>query len=412
MNELHDLLARATDRVDNPRLEHEALQVARRRRTRRRGAAAAAVASALVVTVVVGVQGVDRVSSPQPAAPTHTTPTSPLEPTPPPTPSHPDDVGKVWPEWDPREVDQLPAAPDEVAPSLPRTIAPPPSSPQLNDSPIDAAVVAVEQDGVAQVLGPGGEWRTVPIAGRYPTLSLSPRGTRLAISYYLDGEPSHHDYGVTVHDLASGAAAHFQVPDGFVPRDDTGWSFYDEDTLLLVTGTQAYTVDARTGETAETTAPSGMEATLDPEGNWLTSADFDQPNILTDHAGGTPRDVSMDRTGRLSRLQANEDTVVGTTYDDQQFSVVVADRETLTPQHRLPVLDPEANYSNWGLGTLALADDGTVLLRVAKIGRRGGEGSRVVAWKPSTGELSIVSTTALPIEALVVYATGALRESR
>lgn len=120
----------------------------------------------------------------------------------------------------------------------------------------------------------------------------------------------------------------------------------------------------------------------------------------------------MDRTGRLSRLQVNENTVVGTTYDDQQYSVVVADRETLTPQYRLPVLDPEANYSNWGLSTLALADDGTVLLRVAKIGRRGGEGFRVVAWKPSTGELSIISTTALTTEAVLVYATGALRESR
>jgi hypothetical protein len=412
MNELHDVLARATDRVENPRLEHEALRIARHRRTRRRGSAAAAVASALVAAVVLGVQSIDRTGSPQPAAPTHTTPTSTPAPTPPPSSSHRDGVGKVWPAWDPREVDQLPAAPDGVAPALPRTIAPPASSPQLSGSPIDDAVVAVEQDGVAHVLGTRGQWRTVPITGRYPTLSLSPSGTRLAISYHLDGEPSDHDYGVTVHDLASGAAAHFPVPDGFVPRDDAGWSFYDDDTLLLVTGAQAYTVDARTGETAETTAPSGMEATLDPEGNWLTSANFDQPNILTDHAGGTTRHVSMDRTGRLSRLQANEDTVVGTTYDDQQFSVVVADRETLTPQYRLPVLDPDANYSNWGLGTLALADDGTVLLRVAKIGRRGGEGSRVVAWQPSTGELSIVSTTALPVEALVVYATGALRESR
>ena len=75
MNELHDLLARTTDRVENPRLEYAALQIARRRRTRRRGAAAATVASALVVTVILGVQGLDRGGSPQPAAPTNTTPT-------------------------------------------------------------------------------------------------------------------------------------------------------------------------------------------------------------------------------------------------------------------------------------------------------------------------------------------------
>ncbi len=410
MNELHDLLAGATDRVENPRLEHAALRVARRRRTRRRGAAAAAAASALAVAVVVGVQGVGRVGSPQPAAPTRTAPTP--DPTPAPSPSvRDDDVEKVWPEWDPREVDRLPAAPDRVAPALPRTIAPPASSPPLADAPIDAAVVAVEQDGVAQVLGSGGEWRTVPVAGRHPVLALSPSGTRLAISYYPDGDPSGHDYGVTTYDLASGSAAYVPVPDGFVPRDDTGWSFRDDDTLLLVTGARAYAVDAASGETSETFAPSGIESTLDPDGAWLTSADFDQPNVLTDYAGGAPREVSMDLTGRLSRLQANADTVVGTTYDDQQYSVVVADRETLTPQHRLPVLDPEANYSNWGLGTLALTDDGTVLLRVAKIDRSGGHGSRVVAWRPSTGELSVVSTTDLTVEALLVYATGALRAS-
>ena len=253
------------------------------------------------------------------AAPTHTTPTSTPDPTQ--TPSSPtrDGVGKIWPEWDPREVDLLPAAPDQVAPTLPRTIAPPASSPLLSDSPIDAAVVAVEQDGLAQVLAADGEWRTVPITGPNATLSLNPSGTRLAITYYLDGEPTEHDYGVTIHDLASGAASHLPVPDGFVPRDDSGWSFYDDDTLLLITGAQAYTVDATSGQTEETTAPSGIEATLDPEGNWLTSAAFDQPNILTDYAGGAPREVSMDRTGRLSRLQVNEDTVVGTTYDNQQY---------------------------------------------------------------------------------------------
>ena len=116
----------------------------------------------------------------------------------------------------------------------------------------------------------------------------------------------------------------------------------------------------------------------------------------------------MDRTGRLSRIQADEDTVVGTTYDGQPFSVVVADRETLTPQFRLPVLDHEANYSNWGLGPLALTDDGTVLLRVAAIGRQV-DGFRVVAWEPSSGGLSIVSTTDLPVEAGVVFAGGLLR---
>lgn len=129
--------------------------------------------------------------------------------------------------------------------------------------------------------------------------------------------------------------------------------------------------------------------------------------MLIDYAGGAPREVSMDSTGRLLRIQADEDTVVGTTYE-QPFSVVVADRKTLTPQSRLPVLDHEGNYSNWGLGPVAVADGGTVLLQVAAIGRRV-DGFRLVAWDPDDGDLWIVTSTALPVEARVVFAQGPLR---
>ncbi|MDP3893077.1 hypothetical protein [Nocardioides sp.] len=50
-----------------------------------------------------------------------------------------------------------------------------------------------------------------------------------------------------------------------------------------------------------------------------------------------------------------------------------------------------------------------MLLRVAAIGRQV-DGFRVVAWEPTTGDLSIVTTTDLPVEASVVFAHGALRE--
>lgn len=404
MSELHDLLAQATDGIESPRLEQAALVTARRRRARRRGAAAAAVTSALVVVVAVvaGTQlGADRTGGLPPTAPSRTpspSVTSPPEPT-----------AKVWPRWDPRDVDDLPAAPARLAPALPDVIDPPASSPLLADDPVEAAVLAMEQGGLAQVLGTDGGWRTVPIDGRYPLVSLSPDGTRLAVYYYFDNRTPEHDYGVTVHDLATGESSTLAPPAGFEPWDDTGWSFLDEQTMLFNSGPKAYVVVIESGETEETTAPTGLSATLDAEGSWLVSGDFDQPNVLTDYAGGTPRRVSMDRTGRLSRIQADEDTVVGTTYDNQPFNVVVADRETLTPQFRLPVLDTDANYSNWGLGPMALADDGTVLLRVAAIGRQV-DGFRVVAWDPSTGELSIVSRTALPVEASVTFAATFLRE--
>jgi hypothetical protein len=72
------------------------------------------------------------------------------------------------------------------------------------------------------------------------------------------------------------------------------------------------------------------------------------------------------------------------------------------------VLDFDANYSNGGLLILAVADDGTVLLSVAAIGRKV-DGFRLVAWDASSGKLSIVSTTALPVEAGVVFASAMLR---
>ena len=66
-------------------------------------------------------------------------------------------------------------------------------------------------------------------------------------------------------------------------------------------GPQAWVVAIESGEVEETTAPSGMVSTLDPAGTWLSGADFTEPNVLTDYAGGTPREVSMDRIGRLVR---------------------------------------------------------------------------------------------------------------
>lgn len=398
MFELRDLLIQATDRIVSPQLEQVALQAARRRRTRRRGAQVAAVASAVVVTIVIGIQVGDRGNSQPPTSPSSQTPTTA------PTTAPPASDAKVWPQWDPRDVDQLPAAPDRIAPALPKVIDPPTSSPLLSDDPITAAVLAVEQDGLAQVLSTTGAWRTVPIDGRLPHISLSPDGSRLAVTYSYNEKASEQDYAVTVHDLATGRTRKLQPPPGFEPPAPASWSFIDEDTLLFGSDPTSYSVAIDSGKAEETTAPSGMSTTVDPAGDWLSSADFTEPNVLTDNAGGTPREVSMDRTGRLSRIQASRDAVVGTSYDDQRYSVVVADRETLTPRFRLPVLDHEANYSNWGLGPVAIADNGTVLLEVAAIGRKL-DGFRLVAWEPRSGALSIVSSTALPsFEASVVFA--------
>ncbi|GEP39839.1 hypothetical protein NPS01_35020 [Nocardioides psychrotolerans] len=407
MSELRALFDHATDGIENPRLEQVALCTAQRRRTRRRGAAAAAVASTLVlaVAVVVGSQtGGVRSDSTLPAGPPGLTPPPPSATSMPSAPAL-----APAPTWDPRDVDDLPAAAAQVVAALPEVIDPPPSSPLLADDPVGSAIVAVEERGTAQVLGTDGAWRTVPLDGRYPRIALSPGGTRLAVYYYVDTEDPDHTYAVTVHDLATGGSTVLQPPSGFVPWDDTGWSFLDEDLLLLNSGQASYAVPLATGAAEPRPYRAGLSRTVDPDGDVLVSPDWSERNVLLDYAGATPREVSMEQTGRLARIVADDDTVVGTSYENGPFAVYVADRATLTPQASLPILDPEANYSNWGLGPQALLDDGTVLLRVAALGGGRATGFRLVLWDPADGALSVVSSTDLPVEALVVFASGLLR---
>ncbi|WP_341926311.1 hypothetical protein [Nocardioides psychrotolerans] len=404
MSDLHALLDHATDGIESPRLEQVALRTAHRRRTRRRGAAAATVASTLVAVVaLVGSQtSGGRSDSMPPAMPPGLTPTVT-----PPTPSTP--ALEATASWDPRDVDDLSGAPARVVPALPDVIDPPSSSPLLADEPVGSAVVAVEERGTAQVLGPDGEWRTVPLDGRYPRIALSPGGTRLAVYYYVDTEDPDHTYDVTVHDLATGGSTVLEPPPGFVPWDDTGWSFLDEDLLLLTSGPASYAVSLSSGATEPRPYRAGLSRTVDPDGEVLVSSDWSEPNVLLDYAGGAPREVSMARTGRLARIVADDDTVVGTSYENGPFAVYVADRATLTPRATLPVVDTDGNYSNWALGPQALLADGTVLLRVAALGRGRATGFRLVLWEPGTGDLSVVSSSDLPVEASVVFASGLLR---
>ena len=310
---------------------------------------------------------------------------------------------KVWPRWDPRDVDELPGAAEGTAPALPAVIEPPASSPLLVDEPIRRAVLAVEQRNVAQLLSPSGTWRTVALDGKYPRLHLSPNGTRLAVDYYGDSRSE-----VAVHDLASGKARTLRPPREFVRSEETEWDFLNEDELML-NGSKSFVFAIASGTSEVLPYPiDGLSRAVDPAGNVLVSNQWGGPRVLMDHQADPPVKVSMNLTGRLSSMRADRDTVVGTSYDKGPFAVIVADRKSLTPRAILPVLDFEGNYSNWGLGTLALVANGRVLLRVAAIGK-GQTGFRVVAWNPNNGDLSVVSSTTLPATASVAFAEGLLR---
>lgn len=353
--------------------------------TRRRGAILAVIVVASAVVVACQVSGDDRgdvrsvTASPTVAA---------------------DDGEKVWPRWDPRDAHELPAAPDRTAPTLPDVIDPPNSSPSLRDHPLDAGVLVHERDGIAQVLGVDGGWRTIRLHGAHPEARLSPDGTRVVV-YDIDDSRG----PATVHTLATGAVDVVDPPPSFEPWDYTTWSFLDAHSLLLTSGRSAYEIEVETGESEALPYRPRLSQTVDPTGKLLVAAGWTKPNVLYDYADGSERAISMDSTGRLTAIQANGELVVGTSYDGRPFSLVLADRATLTPRTSLPLRDHDSNYSNGGLGVLALRDDGTVLFRVAVFGRGGG--FRVVAWDPSTGEISLVSRTLR--DARVSFAHGLLR---
>lgn len=408
---LRAVLDRATGTVATAGLTAVAIHEAKRRRGRRRGAAAAGAASVLVVSVVVVVtQLADGrgVVSPPPA--TSTPSLSPSSaPTSPSPSTEPTDAGVrqlvqgTQPEWDPRQVDDLPAAVN-AARFLPDVVAPPSSSTSLAEAPVEAAVLVVQVEKTAHLLSTTGEWRSVPLSGRSPYLALSPEGTRLVEWHWADGP----DDEVTVYDLASGTSRRLAYPADYTPWDFTSWTWTDEDTLL-VAGGGGWLVDASSGASEQVPYPEGDSWALDPKGALVETSSFTKSAELTDWAGGAPRKVSEAATGRLLSLQADADTVVGTSYDERPYSVIVADRESMTPQSVLPLVDPEANYSNGGLGVLAPMDDGSVLLRVVVFGSP--SSLRVVRWDPASGDLSLVTKVQTPIENAVTFATGLLRQS-
>ena len=390
--ELHALLDRATDAIEPPTLAGTALRTAHRRRARRRGAAATTFAAAVVAAVVVTIAQVGgSTDSAPPVAPTSSLPSSA------PATSAPGPIEQA--EWDPRTADDLPAARDDLAPLVPDTIDPPAASPALADEPDVVAVLAVEEGGTVHVLTTDATWRTVPTAGGSLSVDVSPGGNRLTVDYYAGTE------GATVWDLATGASRVLPFPEDYRPYEHS-WRFVNDDTLLLVAGPDSWTVNAFTGAAERTPEPvTGLSIAVDPAGELLSSADFDEPNVLTDHAGGRARKVSMARTGRLSSLHASVTTVVGTTYNGRPFSVLVADRRTLTPQTVLPIRNPDDNYGKGGLAVAGLAKHGTVLLRVTRIGPLG-DGFNLVAWDPVSGDLSRVADN--PVTRQVVFAQHAL----
>lgn len=415
--DLTDLLHRATDALEAPGLAVAAREAAGRRRVRRRAAAASVAAAAVVVStaVLAGSVGADRAridgpvgvpSSPAPtpsaspsAAPTRTTGSGPAA-------SGRELVEGTQPTWDPRGADDLAPAPAGTVPGLPAVVVAPDSAPALSGAPLDGAVLALQRQDEVLLLGDGG-WRSVPLAGSYPRTLLSPAGSLLAVWAYgdLPGDV------LTLHEVGTGRTRQVPYPEGFRPYDFQTWAWVDDGTLLLDDGGGGWLVDATTGAATRVQGPSEGAWTVATDGSLVEVSEYTRRAELIDRAGGGERHVRLVASGRLASLQADAGTVVGTSYDDRPFSVLVVDREQARPRAVLPVLDPEANYSNGGLGVLALRADQTVLLRVAVFDRADRGTVRVVGWDPVADSLTLVSTVRKAIDEAVSFADLALRGS-
>lgn len=170
MTDLHDLLDQATDRVEAAGLSNGVLAEAHRRRVRQRGVTAGAIAAVAVVAVVIAGNtiGGGRATRELPPATQSTTESTTVP------------IGQA--RWDPREVESLSVASDQVAPLLPDTLDVPDLAPHVEDDPVDAAVLSVDDGADVLLLGTDGRWRCVVVPGKAgPAPFLSADGTRLAV---------------------------------------------------------------------------------------------------------------------------------------------------------------------------------------------------------------------------------------
>lgn len=332
----------------------------------------------LVLLLVLG--GCTRAAEPAPAVESDV---------PPVTPSSTAPVPRAVERWDPRDVDGLPAAGPRVAAGLPAVVDTPHEAPRLAELPIDVAVLAVERRDETLLMAPDGRWRSVPGG---PGV-LSPDGTRLLVTQ--------SDGSARIWELAAGTWTTEPRPRRALGWDFEGWRWLGDGTLFYDDRGGGWIVHGDAHERVDHPRPMGGWWTSDTAGAIVESAEHPEPAVLTDHATGRARRVSLAPTGRLESLVVDADTVVGTSYDgDPGFRLVAARRTDLTPEAVLRLGDHEGNYSNWGLRPFALLDDGTVLVRVAVPSRRPQvDGWRVVAWRPATGDLSLVTRSdASPVQ--------------
>lgn len=366
MDEVHDLLERATDRIEAPHLAPRALLVARGRRTRRRGgiaAAAVAVAVAAVLLLPRGDQEQVRPAGP-PAKAEIITGTAPA--------MEPDVIQALW---DPAEVV-----------SLPRGATVPAGELLLDDR-----VGDYQLWGGATIPRPGG-------LGVQATSALSRDGQQVAAVGVN---------GLWVRPVTGGEWQNLAVPRQ-VSGEGVAIDWVDSVTLLLSSWKGAWRIDLATGG-AEKLPGLGEypELAVDADGGYAAVLSV-APGLRLGQWRADGERWSSTATGPLESVQrmALSDTSIAATKGDylaeeqravtDRDGVVALDRDGLTTRAFLPVTDTDTWYSdNGGITALAWLDDDTVLLSVVPEppGQALANTRYLVTWNVETGDLTLAGTT-------------------
>jgi hypothetical protein len=391
MNELHDLLERATDRIESPDLAAQALVGARRRRTTQRGLAAAGAAAVLVLVVALAGQltrGDDHTAPP--VAPTPT-PSADAAATAPPIAR-----GRIQPVWDPRGAESLPV----VDLGVPRVME------SLSPGVVTRPVAVLDDGERARLVSADGLIAALPLPdglGRQRTVSLSPDGTKLAA------------VGIS--------GAFWRTLDGDWQRvelDDEGqvtgegievtWS-PDGSSLVLRSHLAGVRVDLDTA--AQDRLPMLRDYaswTFAPDGTVVTTG---LPGVREWDDGEVSRETRLGPLENLQRPLVDDAALVAargnTSWPEERqpddFDGLIAlDRETLATRGFLRVPDQVGYYVDGGVLTpIAWLDDDTVAFTVLP---EDAPKEYLLTWDVETGEISRVSCWLTSYD--VVFATDLL----
>lgn len=377
--DLHDVLDRATDRLDAPPgMGARALGESRRRRTRRRGYGGALVAAAATVVLVVSARVVapDPGGEERPSEPS--APTVSVAPTAPPIPR-----SAVQERWDPRGVEGLPVR--ELG--VPRVM---PATPTAGADSLTEAVALLD-DGQSPLLV-GADGTAAPLElpvgiGHWRSVALSPDGTRVAAV----------GRSLFWRDLAAGTWQRRDRPAGVDVEATIRWIGPDEVVLSGYPATVR--MDVTTGESAELGfARSGGWWAPGPEGGYLSH----DPAGLADRSGSSGEEVTRlvptGSVGSLQRFAVGEDAIAAvratTTYTrprgpTEQDGLLVLDRATLETRALLPLPYEATYYSDGGNASVLWWLDGDTVL--VEVHPKDAAKEYLVAWDVDTGELSRIA---------------------